>query len=73
MLILRRKKDESIMIGDQIEVKVLGIDGDQVKIGIKAPGDVDVFRTEIYVSIQEENSRAASQTIDISQLLNQKK
>lgn len=47
MLILTRRPDESIMIGGDIEVKVLGIHGNQVKIGIKAPDDVHILRTEL--------------------------
>jgi carbon storage regulator (csrA) len=60
MLILTRKLGESIRIGDQIEVKVVGIDGDQVKLGISAPRSVDIHRSEIYEAIQKENSQAAS-------------
>jgi carbon storage regulator len=59
MLILARKINESIMIGDQIEVSVVDIKGDQVKIGISAPRQVKVFRREVYRLIQEENRQAA--------------
>lgn len=58
MLVLSRKKDESIMIGDQIELKILSVEGDQVKLGIVAPTSVKVYRTEIYESIQYENKQA---------------
>lgn len=58
MLVLSRKKDESIMIGDQIELKILSVEGDQVKLGIVAPKSVKVYRTEIYESIQNENKQA---------------
>lgn len=58
MLVLSRKKGESIMIGDQIEVKVLAIDGDQVKLGIVAPKSVKVHRSEIFEAIQEQNKAA---------------
>jgi len=58
MLVLSRKKDESIMIGDQIELKVLSVDGDQVKLGIVAPKSVKVYRTEVYESIQQQNKEA---------------
>ena len=61
MLILSRKTHESIMIGDQIEVSVVDIKGDQVKLGIQAPRNVKVFRQEVYRAIQLEN-RAAAQT-----------
>ncbi|QQK81576.1 carbon storage regulator CsrA [Salicibibacter cibi] len=58
MLILTRKHDESIQIGDGIEVKIVSIEGDQVKLGIDAPKHVDIHRKEIYDSIQEENKVA---------------
>ncbi len=64
MLALSRKVNESIMLGNDIEVTVLEIKGDQVKIGIKAPKDVPIFRKEIYVQIEEENKKAAEQTAD---------
>ena len=54
MLVLTRKPNQSIMIGDDIEVSVLSVVGDKVRIGIHAPQDVPVFRTEIYVEIQRE-------------------
>ncbi len=60
MLILSRKKDESIVIGDNITISVVDIKGDQVKLGISAPGDVKVFRQEVYKAIQEENRAAAA-------------
>ncbi|MBM7645033.1 carbon storage regulator [Scopulibacillus daqui] len=59
MLVLTRKPNESLMIGDNIEIQILGVEGDQVKLGIKAPKDIDIHRKEIYLSIQEENSQAA--------------
>jgi carbon storage regulator len=59
MLILARKINESIMIGDQIEISVVDIKGDQVKIGIRAPKQVKVFRQEVYQAIQRENIAAA--------------
>jgi len=54
MLVLTRKTSQSIMIGDQIEVSVLAVSGDKVRVGISAPRDVPVFRKEVYLSIQEE-------------------
>ena len=58
MLVLTRKPNQSIMIGDDVEVSVLSVVGDKVRIGIHAPHDIPVFRTEIYVEIQrEETSR----------------
>ena len=59
MLVLSRKVNESIKIGDDIELTVVSIDGDQVKIGIHAPKNVDIHRKEVYLSIQEENTKAA--------------
>ncbi len=60
MLILARRIGESIMIGDQVEVSVVDIKGDQVKLGIKAPTAVKVYRQEVYAAIQEENRAAAA-------------
>ncbi|MFO7729585.1 MAG: carbon storage regulator CsrA [Spirochaetia bacterium] len=59
MLILSRKKDESIMIGDQIEISVVDIKGDQIKLGIKAPRNIKVYRQEVFTAIQQENQAAA--------------
>lgn len=58
MLVLTRRLKESIMIGDDIEISILSIEGDQVKLGISAPKNVDIHRKEIYLSIQQENSSA---------------
>ncbi|KAA6474984.1 carbon storage regulator CsrA [Bacillus swezeyi] len=74
MLVLTRKLNEAIQIGDDIEVKIIAVDGDQVKIGIEAPKHIDIHRKEIYLSIQEENNRAASISSDLlSKLSSQKK
>ena len=54
MLVLTRKSNQSIMIGDEIEVSVLAIMGEKVRIGIQAPRDVPVFRKEVYLEIQEQ-------------------
>jgi len=54
MLVLTRKSNQSIMIGDDIEVSVLAIMGEKVRIGIQAPRDVPVFRREVYLEIQQE-------------------
>jgi len=59
MLILSRKVDESIIIGDDIFVSIVDIKGDQVKLGIQAPKDVKVYRQEVYEAIQSENVAAA--------------
>jgi carbon storage regulator len=60
MLILARRIGESIMVGDQVEISVVDIKGDQVKLGIKAPSQVKVYRREVYAAIQEENRAAAA-------------
>ena len=60
MLILARRIGESIMVGDQVEISVVDIKGDQVKLGIKAPPQVKVYRREVYAAIQEENRAAAA-------------
>ncbi len=54
MLVLTRKSNQSIMIGDDIEVSVLAIIGEKVRIGIQAPREVPVFRKEVYLEIQQE-------------------
>ena len=56
MLVLTRKSNQSIMIGDDIEISVLAVMGEKVRIGIEAPRSVPVFRREVYVEIQEESS-----------------
>jgi carbon storage regulator len=53
MLVLTRKTNQSIMIGDEIEVSILSVAGDKVRIGIDAPRDIAVFRKEVYVAIDE--------------------
>lgn len=63
MLVLTRKKDESIMIGNGVEVVVLGIDGDRVRIGIEAPKDVTILRKEVYLDVADTNKQAISSTI----------
>jgi carbon storage regulator len=56
MLVLTRKSNQSIMIGDEIEISVLSIMGEKVRIGIEAPRTVPVFRKEVYVEIQEDRA-----------------
>jgi carbon storage regulator len=60
MLVLTRKTNQSIMIGDEIEVSVLAVSGEKVRVGISAPRDVPVFRKEVYLSIQEERLGSAT-------------
>ena len=65
MLVLTRKINESIMIGDEVKVTVVEVKGDQVKLGISAPRQIAVHREEIYLEIQRENKLAAqSQNIE---------
>ena len=65
MLILARKPNESIMIGDQIEISVIDIKGDQVKLGINAPKTIKVYREEVYRAIQRENIEAVKTKPDM--------
>lgn len=64
MLVLSRKRDESIIIGDDIVITVVDIRGDKVRLGIDAPQDVPVHRQEVYEAIQRENQRAAEKGTD---------
>lgn len=64
MLILSRKKDENIIIGDNIEISIVDIKGDHVKLGIKAPKDVKVYRQEVYEAILRENEAAVNSVTD---------
>ena len=68
MLALARKINQSIMIGNDIEITLLEIKGDQVKIGINAPKSVPIYRKEIYVQIQEENKKASEGEVDVETL-----
>jgi carbon storage regulator len=56
MLVLTRKSNQSIMIGDEIEVSVLAIMGEKVRIGIEAPRSIPVFRKEVYLEIRQDSS-----------------
>ncbi len=69
MLVLTRKCNQSIMIGDDIEVSVLSVMGEKVRIGIQAPRDVPVFRDEVYLEIQQERSAPAESRQDIDEAL----
>lgn len=68
MLVLARKTGESIMIGNQIEVVIVGVEGDNVKLGIRAPKEVEIFRKEIYLNIQASNKEAAQGSLQLQQL-----
>ncbi|MCR4717802.1 MAG: carbon storage regulator CsrA [Lachnospiraceae bacterium] len=61
MLALSRKSGESIIVGNNVEITILEVKGDQVKVGINAPKSVPVYRKELYLQIQEANKEAASQ------------
>lgn len=60
MLALTRKKGESLVVNNNIEITVLEIRGDQIKIGISAPKNVPIYRKEVYLQIQKENEAATS-------------
>ena len=63
MLVLSRRKDETIMIGDNVEITIVDVRGDTVRLGIQAPRHVSVHRKEIYDAIQAENIAAAKESI----------
>ncbi len=63
MLALSRKKNEAIVVNNNVEITVLEIKGDQVKLGITAPREIPVYRKEVYVQIQEANKEAMSADI----------
>jgi carbon storage regulator len=74
MLVLTRKKDQSLIINDNIEVTILDIQGDQIRIGINAPRNVSIHRKEVYLEIQDENRKAADiGIVSLDGLLNQAK
>ena len=60
MLALTRKKGEALMVNNNVEITILEVRGDQVKIGISAPKDVPIYRKEVYLQIQEENKASFS-------------
>lgn len=64
MLALSRKVNESIMIGNDVEITILDIKGDQIKIGINAPKSVPIYRKELYLQILESNKEAASSEVN---------
>ena len=76
MLVLSRKTNQSIIINDNIEIIVLDIQRDQIKLGIKAPREIAVLRKEIYLDIQKENisaSQTAKQVDAVEKLLKKDK
>lgn len=68
MLILSRKINEKIKIGNEITISIIEIRGDQVKIGVEAPKDVKVFRQEVFNAIQKENMEAAANQDSLNSL-----
>lgn len=76
MLVLTRRKGESVLIGDNIEITVLEASNDTIKIGISAPRDINVLRKELYVEVENENKSAiqpALSALDIQNQLNKLK
>ncbi|OMF35833.1 carbon storage regulator [Paenibacillus sp. FSL H8-0548] len=68
MLVLSRKQNESIIIDGDIEVVVLGVEGDTVKLGIRAPKEIDIYRKELYDSIISSNQEAAHNAGSLDQI-----
>ena len=64
MLVLSRQRDESIIIGDNVQITVVDIRGDKVRLGIVAPAEISVHRKEVYDAIQRENRKAAGVSPD---------
>lgn len=69
MLVLTRKTGESIQIGQDIEITVVSIKGDQIKLGINAPKNIEIHRKEIYLEIQKENEDASKGNLDLMSIL----
>ncbi|MHB8917504.1 MAG: carbon storage regulator CsrA [Desulfocucumaceae bacterium] len=69
MLVLARKKGQSIMIGRDIRIMIVDTGGETVRLGIEAPPGVEIFRTEIYRALQEENSEAVTSAEDVMKML----
>ena len=69
MLVITRKKDESLLIGDDIEIKIVKVEDGSVKLAISAPRDVTILRKEVFDRVKEENNEATSGDLDILKLL----
>ena len=65
MLVVRRKKNESILIGENIEVSISAIENGTVKLSINAPKEIQILRKELYIEVQNENKEAVSSNIDV--------
>jgi len=70
MLVLSRQRDETIMIGDDIEITVVDIRGDKIRLGINAPRAVQVHRKEVYEAIKQENAEASQVQLDDLSVVN---
>ncbi len=68
MLVLARKINESIIINNSVEVVIIDIKGDQIKLGINAPRDIKIYRKEVYEEIRKQNQEAMSEPININDL-----
>jgi carbon storage regulator len=73
MLVLSRKQGESIRIGENIELTIIEVKGDQIKVGIQAPKEIEIWRKELYEEIQSENNLATTEIRDIFSLLSKNK
>jgi carbon storage regulator len=69
VLVLTRKSNQSIMIGDDIEISVLAVMGEKVRIGIDAPRSVPVFRREVYIEIQEDQDEETDERTEVDRAL----
>lgn len=69
MLVITRRKDESLLIGDDIEIKIVKVEDGSVKLAISAPRDVTILRKEVFDRVKEENKEATSGDLDILKLL----
>ncbi|ANS76097.1 carbon storage regulator [Paenibacillus yonginensis] len=67
MLVLKRRVGETVMIGDNIQIQILGIEGDQIKLGFIAPKEIQILRQELYQGIVEENKSAKEQSGQLQQ------
>lgn len=73
MLVLTRKKEQSIVVNDNIEITVVDIQGDHVRLGINAPRSISIHRKEVYLEIQEENRKAARvKKVDLNDIMKKK-
>lgn len=69
MLVISRKKGESVLIGEDVEVKVVGLDGNNIKLAISAPKNVSILRKEIYDRVKDENKKAVNKNLEVLNLL----